>query len=45
MKFFSDPQMIEQVLRAKFLGALTGTGVGDALGAPFEGYPYLRDEL
>ncbi len=29
--------MIEQVLKAKFLGALIGTGVGDALGAPFEG--------
>jgi len=29
--------MIEQVLKSKFLGALTGTGVGDALGAPFEG--------
>ncbi|MFQ5996295.1 MAG: ADP-ribosylglycohydrolase family protein [Dehalococcoidales bacterium] len=27
----------QDVLRAKFLGALLGTGVGDALGAPFEG--------
>ena len=27
----------QDVLRAKFLGALVGTGVGDALGAPFEG--------
>jgi len=30
--------MIEQVLKSKFLGALIGTGVGDALGAPFEGF-------
>jgi len=29
--------MIEQVLKSKFLGALIGTGVGDALGASFEG--------
>ena len=29
--------MIEPSLQSKFLGALTGTGVGDALGAPFEG--------
>jgi len=29
--------MIEQVLKSKFLGALIGTGVGDALGAFFEG--------
>lgn len=29
--------MNEQILRSKFLGALIGTGVGDALGAPFEG--------
>ena len=27
----------EQVLQSKFLGALVGTGVGDSLGAPFEG--------
>jgi len=27
----------EQVLKSKFLGALVGTGVGDSLGAPFEG--------
>jgi len=27
----------EQVLESKFLGALVGTGVGDSLGAPFEG--------
>jgi len=30
--------MIKQVLKSKFLGALIGTGVGDALGAPFEGW-------
>ena len=29
--------MIESVLKSKFFGALIGTGVGDALGAPFEG--------
>jgi len=29
--------MIEQVLKSKFLGALIGTGVGDSLGALFEG--------
>jgi len=29
--------MIEQVLKSKFLGALIGTGVGDSLGAMFEG--------
>ena len=27
----------QDVLKSKFLGALVGTGVGDALGAPFEG--------
>jgi len=27
----------EQVLKSKFLGALVGTGIGDSLGAPFEG--------
>jgi len=30
--------MNEQVLQSKFLGALVGTGVGDALGASFEGW-------
>ena len=29
--------MNKQALKSKFLGALVGTGVGDALGAPFEG--------
>ena len=29
--------MNKQVMKSKFLGALVGTGVGDALGAPFEG--------
>ncbi|GAH44856.1 unnamed protein product, partial [marine sediment metagenome] len=29
--------MIKPVVKSKFLGALVGTGVGDALGAPFEG--------
>ncbi len=29
--------MDESVLKSKFIGALVGTGLGDALGAPFEG--------
>jgi len=29
--------MIGQLLKSKFLGALIGTGIGDSLGAPFEG--------
>lgn len=36
--------MIEQVLKSKFLGALVGTGVGDALGAPFEGRWQVKPE-
>ncbi len=36
--------MIEQVLKSKFLGALIGTGVGDALGAPFEGWSKVKLE-
>jgi poly(ADP-ribose) glycohydrolase ARH3 len=36
--------VIEQVLKSKFLGTLVGTGVGDALGAPFEGYRRLKLE-
>jgi len=30
--------MVEELLRSKFLGALVGTGVGDSLGAGFEGW-------
>ena len=38
--------MNEQVLKSKFLGALVGTGVGDALGAPFEGqYRVTPEEI
>ena len=37
--------MIERVLKSKFLGALVGTGVGDALGAPFEGWPWVKPEV
>jgi len=37
--------MIEQALKSKFLGALVGTGVGDALGAPFEGWPWVKPEV
>jgi len=33
-----------QVLKSKFLGALIGTGVGDALGAPFEGRRCVKPE-
>ena len=36
--------MIRQVLKSKFLGSLIGTGVGDALGAPFEGWHKVRFE-
>ena len=36
--------MIEQALKSKFLGALVGTGVGDALGAPFEGWYWFMPE-
>ena len=28
----------KKLLKSKFLGALVGTAVGDALGMPFEGY-------
>ena len=38
--------MIEHVLKSKFLGVLIGTGVGDSLGAPFEGgYDIKPDEI
>jgi len=37
LKGNGEPQVKEQVVKAKFLGALVGTGLGDALGAPFEG--------
>jgi len=36
--------MDRELLKSKFLGALIGTGVGDALGAPFEGWPWVRRE-
>jgi len=36
--------VIEQVLKSKFLGALVGTGLGDALGAPFEGRRQVKLE-
>jgi len=36
--------VIEQVLKSKFFGALIGTGVGDALGAPFEGWSKVKPE-
>ena len=36
--------MNKQVLKSKFLGALVGTGVGDALGAPFEGRGQVNPE-
>jgi len=36
--------VIKSVLKSKFLGALVGTGVGDALGAPFEGRHRVKPE-
>ena len=36
--------MNEEVLRGKFLGALVGTAVGDAIGAGFEGKPAAEAE-
>ena len=36
--------MIEPVLKSKFLGAFVGTGVGDALGAAFEGRRQVKLE-
>jgi poly(ADP-ribose) glycohydrolase ARH3 len=36
--------VIEPVLKSKFLGALVGTGVGDALGVPFEGRRQVKLE-
>ena len=36
--------MVEQLLRSKFLGTLIGTGVGDSLGVPFEGWREVRLE-
>jgi len=36
--------MSESILKSKFIGALVGTGVGDALGAPFEGWRQVRLE-
>jgi poly(ADP-ribose) glycohydrolase ARH3 len=36
--------MMEELLRSKFLGALVGTGVGDALGAGFEGWGRVAPE-
>ena len=36
--------MIRQVLKSKYLGALTGTSIGDALGAPFEGWLSVKPQ-
>lgn len=36
--------MDEVALRVKFLGALVGTAVGDAIGAGFEGRPAAEAE-
>ena len=41
---FGETPVIEQALKSKFLGALVGTGVGDALGAPFEGWYWFMPE-
>ncbi len=40
----ATPTVNEPVLESKFLGALVGTGIGDALGAPFEGRHRVRPE-
>ncbi len=36
--------MDKQLLKSKFPGALVGTGLGDSLGAPFEGSPIVSPE-
>ena len=36
--------MDEPILKSKFIGALVGTGIGDALGAPFEGRSKVKPE-
>ncbi len=36
--------MDEPVLKSKFIGALVGTGIGDALGASFEGHRQVKLE-
>ena len=41
---FSELPVIKQALKSKFLGALVGTGIGDALGAPFEGWYWFMPE-
>ena len=33
-----------QLLKSRYLGAFIGTGVGDALGAPFEGWPRVKPQ-
>ena len=40
----ATPTVSEPVLKSKFLGALVGTGIGDALGAPFEGRHRIKPE-
>ena len=40
----SFSQMDGPALKSKFLGAFIGTAVGDALGAPFEGYDRVEPE-
>ncbi len=41
---FGEPLVIEQALKSKFLGALIGAGIGDSLGAPFEGRRQVKLE-
>ena len=39
-----SPKRRMPLLKSKFFGALIGTGVGDALGAPFEGWSKVKFE-
>ena len=37
--------MDDKILKSKFLGSLIGTGVGDAVGAGFEGWRMVGPEV
>ena len=42
--YYSAKSMDKEVLKSKFLGSLIGTGVGDAVGASFEGWCMIGPE-